>query len=161
MTYARAALARAQRLRGSGPIASHHQPRRHPCAPTSLRGVWRVFVRGLSACGPFLLISPIDGVDDIRYEIERNRRAQEKRQGKQARSRLSKHSSELNHRPSANLVSFGNSERKQYGPELNPGVDKPKKGASPWSTDELPRMSWLPVPTYCALSRPPSNSEAK
>jgi hypothetical protein len=74
-------------------------------------------------------------ITHIRYS--RNRRAQEKRQGKQARSRLSKHSSELNHRPSANLVSFGNSEREQYVLELEPGADKSKKGVSPWSADEL------------------------
>lgn len=89
-------------------------------------------------------------INHISYK--HNRRAQEKRQGKQARSRLSEHSSELNHRPSANLVSFGNSERKQYAPALNPGADKPNKGVSPWSADELHRMPWLPVPTYCAQS---------
>jgi hypothetical protein len=82
----------------------------------------------------------------------RNRRTQDKRQGKQARSRLSKRSSELNHRPSANLVPVWDSEREQYAPELNPEVDKPKKGASPWSADELHRMSWLPVSTYLAFT---------
>lgn len=67
MTAAHAALAPAQRLPELGPPASPFLPEQHRSAPLSLPGTWRGFVQNLSACVPFLLISPIDWIEDIIY----------------------------------------------------------------------------------------------
>ncbi len=157
MTAARDASILALRPRGQRSFAPRHPLKRRLSARMSPPGIGPAYLRPTSSFFPCYFFSyEVLTISDMRFishiSYQRNRRAQEKRQGKQARSRLSEHSSELNHRPSASLVSFGNSERKQYEPELKPGVDKPKKGASPWSADELHRMSWLPVPTYRAIT---------
>lgn len=72
MSGALVSLIPAQPLRGSNRSASRLRQERRPSELAFLPEAAPGFARGLSVCVPFLLISPIDRIEDITYIVDIN-----------------------------------------------------------------------------------------